>query len=157
ALPDGWDCAFFFQAEDGIRDFHVTGVQTCALPISTGAGCGPEMAGLDFVRAGGRPLSMGGGLDLLVARAQSIAGRQTRRGGRCREFRVGLPYETGLHRHLAALAGPSCVVGTASPLLRDRLDRIATVTSACLRIVDLPSRSPRADGRFEGRIGRAHV
>src|SRR5690606_23775886 len=27
-------CCFFFQAEDGIRDFHVTGVQTCALPIS---------------------------------------------------------------------------------------------------------------------------
>src|SRR5690606_41125312 len=27
---------FFFQAEDGIRDFHVTGVQTCALPISVG-------------------------------------------------------------------------------------------------------------------------
>src|SRR6266700_5758807 len=26
---------FFFQAVDGIRDFHVTGVQTCALPIST--------------------------------------------------------------------------------------------------------------------------
>src|SRR5690606_40794474 len=25
---------FLFQAEDGIRDFHVTGVQTCALPIS---------------------------------------------------------------------------------------------------------------------------
>src|SRR5690606_25401597 len=24
---------FFFQEEDGIRDFHVTGVQTCALPI----------------------------------------------------------------------------------------------------------------------------
>src|SRR5690606_40828903 len=28
----------FFQAEDGIRDFHVTGVQTCALPISAEAG-----------------------------------------------------------------------------------------------------------------------
>src|SRR5260370_10778346 len=26
--------AFFFQAEDGIRDSSVTGVQTCALPIS---------------------------------------------------------------------------------------------------------------------------
>src|SRR5690625_5865167 len=26
---------FFFQAEDGIRDGHVTGVQTCALPICT--------------------------------------------------------------------------------------------------------------------------
>src|SRR5690606_15627599 len=27
---------FFFQAEDVIRDFHVTGVQTCALPILPG-------------------------------------------------------------------------------------------------------------------------
>src|SRR5205823_10701053 len=27
-------CFFFFQAEDGIRDKLVTGVQTCALPIS---------------------------------------------------------------------------------------------------------------------------
>src|SRR5690606_40742197 len=27
---------FFFQAEDGIRDFHVTGVQTCGLPIFYG-------------------------------------------------------------------------------------------------------------------------
>src|SRR5256886_9618404 len=27
---------FFFQAEDGIRDLTVTGVQTCALPISSG-------------------------------------------------------------------------------------------------------------------------
>src|SRR5438445_9934316 len=28
------DLFFFFQAEDGIRDIGVTGVQTCALPIS---------------------------------------------------------------------------------------------------------------------------
>src|SRR5688500_20369861 len=28
---------FFFQAEDGIRDYKVTGVQTCALPISSRA------------------------------------------------------------------------------------------------------------------------
>src|SRR5437660_8316477 len=36
-LPDisCWGYFFFFQAEDGIRDGHVTGVQTCALPIST--------------------------------------------------------------------------------------------------------------------------
>src|SRR5699024_11386340 len=27
--------SFFFQAEDGIRDRNVTGVQTCALPISS--------------------------------------------------------------------------------------------------------------------------
>src|SRR5207249_6288761 len=29
-------CFFFFQAEDGIRDRNVTGVQTCALPIWRG-------------------------------------------------------------------------------------------------------------------------
>src|SRR5207249_9013939 len=29
---------FFFQAEDGIRDRNVTGVQTCALPIWVGVG-----------------------------------------------------------------------------------------------------------------------
>src|SRR2546422_7190373 len=35
-------CFFFFQAEDGIRDVAVTGVQTCALPISnTGANVWP--------------------------------------------------------------------------------------------------------------------
>src|SRR2546429_7147504 len=33
---------FFFQAEDGIRDVAVTGVQTCALPISQ---CGAAPAG----------------------------------------------------------------------------------------------------------------
>src|SRR2546428_829375 len=31
-------CVFFFQAEDGIRDLIVTGVQTCALPICEVAG-----------------------------------------------------------------------------------------------------------------------
>src|SRR5256885_5017768 len=31
---------FFFQAEDGIRDYKVTGVQTCALPISVSAAQG---------------------------------------------------------------------------------------------------------------------
>src|SRR2546430_3492049 len=31
---------FFFQAEDGIRDLTVTGVQTCALPILHNASCG---------------------------------------------------------------------------------------------------------------------
>src|SRR5947209_19143895 len=31
---------FFFQAEDGIRDIGVTGVQTCALPIFEAMACG---------------------------------------------------------------------------------------------------------------------
>src|SRR2546429_3415322 len=34
---------FFFQAEDGIRDVAVTGVQTCALPILAATGEGAEM------------------------------------------------------------------------------------------------------------------
>src|SRR5690349_3696411 len=34
--------SFLFQAEDGIRDLYVTGVQTCALPISA-----PQMRDLD--------------------------------------------------------------------------------------------------------------
>src|SRR6266566_5529168 len=39
---------FFFQAEDGIRDYKVTGVQTCALPIwlrQQVAGVGPTRVG----------------------------------------------------------------------------------------------------------------
>src|SRR6266404_6966069 len=35
AYFDGQHIFFFFQAEDGIRDKLVTGVQTCALPILT--------------------------------------------------------------------------------------------------------------------------
>src|SRR6266576_4762467 len=37
---------FFFQAEDGIRDLYVTGVQTCALPIS-GEAAGEGQEGAD--------------------------------------------------------------------------------------------------------------
>src|SRR5207248_3622086 len=41
---------FFFQAEDGIRDRTVTGVQTCALPISAMSGAPHFVAA--FVTAG---------------------------------------------------------------------------------------------------------
>ena len=40
----GDDLFFFFQAEDGIRDHCVTGVQTCALPISKLKHWSPEDA-----------------------------------------------------------------------------------------------------------------
>src|SRR5260221_10425875 len=40
---------FFFQAEDGIRDHCVTGVQTCALPIFFGVLCGFVETASDFV------------------------------------------------------------------------------------------------------------
>src|SRR5690606_39282074 len=43
--PSSCAVFFFFQAEDGIRDFHVTGVQTCALPISYAAASAPSPCG----------------------------------------------------------------------------------------------------------------
>ena len=47
---------FFFQAEDGIRDWSVTGVQTCALPI-----CGGEDAiNVDRHQIFGHPTAKGG-------------------------------------------------------------------------------------------------
>src|SRR6267378_3519446 len=39
SLRNTVDIFFFFQAEDGIRDLYVTGVQTCALPISRAPRC----------------------------------------------------------------------------------------------------------------------
>src|SRR6266511_1160217 len=46
---------FFFQAEDGIRVFRVTGVQTCALPIFRR--CSHRLAGFHRCATGGRPRS----------------------------------------------------------------------------------------------------
>src|SRR5256885_2587919 len=47
---------FFFQAEDGIRDYKVTGVQTCALPIYANGGRPAPVACLAGCRAGRRCL-----------------------------------------------------------------------------------------------------
>src|SRR5947209_19649176 len=44
---------FFFQAEDGIRDIGVTGVQTCALPISTPSTGPPRPRSAGRRRSGG--------------------------------------------------------------------------------------------------------
>src|SRR5699024_11680559 len=57
---------FFFQAEDGIRDRNVTGVQTCALPIFVfeqlrgdvdriTAACFPQITDVVFQRVDGQP------------------------------------------------------------------------------------------------------
>src|SRR5215469_17816873 len=43
---------FFFQAEDGIRDLYVTGVQTCALPIWYRPPDGTYLAWLDCTAMG---------------------------------------------------------------------------------------------------------
>src|SRR3989441_4595425 len=51
------NCFFFFQAEDGIRDKLVTGVQTCALPISC---CGPNIASTSRTRTSSREGAISG-------------------------------------------------------------------------------------------------
>src|SRR5688500_20046443 len=52
---DSWSALtfFFFQAEDGIRDYKVTGVQTCALPIYEQAPDRPGGGGGGAAGAGG--------------------------------------------------------------------------------------------------------
>src|SRR5260370_18774153 len=57
-------CFFFFQAEDGIRDSSVTGVQTCALPISS------VMAQLTM------PLYEGGAIYSQTRQAQQTVGQR---------------------------------------------------------------------------------
>src|SRR6266850_4867773 len=60
---------FFFQAEDGIRDYKVTGVQTCALPISPvfAPGSRAEVSIVGRVDGpGGRPALVSGQIDRLV-------------------------------------------------------------------------------------------
>src|SRR6266853_3411799 len=58
---------FFFQAEDGIRDLTVTGVQTCALPISGAREAGPDARVV--LRVESEPLGHGlavGAIELLA-------------------------------------------------------------------------------------------
>src|SRR5690348_11661451 len=50
---------FFFQAEDGIRDGRVTGVQTCALPIWLPAACCSRSAAVPRTQAGDQVAVLG--------------------------------------------------------------------------------------------------
>ena len=70
---------FFFQAEDGIRDVAVTGVQTCALPICTAN----VLADAATMMVMG--LSAAGAADLADETAVSVARSEERRVGKeCR-------------------------------------------------------------------------
>src|SRR5690625_6961414 len=77
-----WYILFFFQAEDGIRDGHVTGVQTCALPISLSTLVGKERS--DQLPALLLQLPASGGDDVIE---QAITG-DVPHGTRCPGLRV---------------------------------------------------------------------
>src|SRR5256885_10773615 len=74
----------FFQAEDGIRDYKVTGVQTCALPISAPA---RHVVVVFRVR---QPRLSGGGRQGDSLRPSDSAGFEIRRRGRRQEHRGSL-------------------------------------------------------------------
>src|SRR6266496_6273365 len=59
ALPGSIVPFFFFQAEDGIRDLYVTGVQTCALPICRPHSPGQRAAAAARAAHDGRPGALG--------------------------------------------------------------------------------------------------
>src|SRR3989449_10213360 len=115
---------FFFQAEDGIRDVAVTGVQTCALPISRPAcsacagrrrarpcpagSCGSRRAAAPGAAAGrARASSRQHARELLGAREQVLGG--------------GEPVEDALERDLASLLLQlrERAVGDQAPLVDD--------------------------------------
>src|SRR5690349_23984713 len=77
---------FFFQAEDGIRDLYVTGVQTCALPISM------IMEPKTAPKARPIPIRVPGSMSALVRvvhEPQRRSGAGRRRHERSEERRVG--------------------------------------------------------------------
>src|SRR5207249_8547687 len=88
---------FFFQAEDGIRDRNVTGVQTCALPISIRApgspttnntqsptgiqvGLGARPAAVQRINVQGDYTQTGNSLDLAVRSEERRVGKEWRAG-----------------------------------------------------------------------------
>src|SRR5690606_40255798 len=81
---------FFFQAEDGIRDFHVTGVQTCALPIS---GTASPLRGKQRRAGAHRPQWGAAAAQFRPSgrprRSDDRRARQSRRAPRSEERRVG--------------------------------------------------------------------
>src|SRR5690606_40068195 len=91
----GLFCSFFFQAEDGIRAFHVTGVQTCALPIcalfGTGAVANLSVGTAAIFAAGngtaGSSMTVNGSLAFSSGAFYQVARSEERRVGK--EVRCG--------------------------------------------------------------------
>src|SRR3989454_6478634 len=95
---------FFFQAEDGIRDYKVTGVQTCALPISGAALPLQTAAAWPSAHPGWGPANRDSAPAVLAAGA---------RARRARDHPAGPP---GQFPPLAAAAAPPPAAGRAAEL-----------------------------------------
>src|SRR5205823_10892480 len=79
---------FFFQAEDGIRDKLVTGVQTCALPISqfrhSGGTADGREASFVAINKGARRLPARASPDVVGGPATLLRSEERRVGKECR-------------------------------------------------------------------------
>src|SRR5699024_51549 len=113
---------FFFQAEDGIRDRNVTGVQTCALPISRGRGH-QAAAAADGHQRGALPRS-----------GHPAPGRGRRRllsyGATARRVSDGDP------------AGVAMAITTRGPALHTRGSALLTRGPAPVRVGGVSTRGP---------------
>src|SRR2546430_7568732 len=106
---------FFFQAEDGIRDLTVTGVQTCALPISNRAAL--ERMGPDLRAAVRRALAADVSHVQVMARPPVAARRPLDAGLRARaRIAVAVAASTGGPRALAEVL-PRLVTGRGAAVL----------------------------------------
>src|SRR5688500_19826986 len=102
---------FFFQAEDGIRDYKVTGVQTCALPISS------------------RQARAASGAEVLTTEAASASASAARRSGATTRL-------TSPSRRASSAPSPSPAsieIGRAS--CRERVGRAGAAVSGETRSV----------------------
>src|SRR5256884_2013200 len=106
---------FFFQAEDGIRDVAVTGVQTCALPISQEYGCVYHACLIAALTQGRDLLVRNPGKDVLEARNELFGAQDTSdfwiligawRFAVENEFRIDVLRKFGIHGVTARQVGP---------------------------------------------------
>src|SRR5882762_5179541 len=154
---------FFFQAEDGIRDSSVTGVQTCALPICLHAGLAADTArAVEVHDAIGPPVEGDGGADRHAGRRVAVVAAQDREvSPRVREgpaLHVLHPGAEGAERHLVLLLARdgAGVAADAPPLVdheavahgylpsRSAQTRRAVSTSR----TKSATRSPKGDSRW---------
>src|SRR5699024_5864468 len=108
ATNSAYTIFFFFQAEDGIRDRNVTGVQTCALPIYAD----PSGLGQQLADGGAGDADLVGDLGL----PQPV--EVVRGGGAMEQMQVHRRPEHGAPP--LPRVGPQCAAGRSRPILRPR-------------------------------------
>src|SRR5438034_1888519 len=119
---------FFFQAEDGIRDHCVTGVQTCALPI---------LIGLGFGRAHVPAFQAAGARVVAVCQRDEAAARKVAAA-------YGVPHVYPLWEQMLAAEHPEIVVVATPPHLHRVITRAASSGGAHI-LCEKPLATSRED------------